>query len=1114
MTGRTLIKHSLLSLAAAMFGALLPAAALAATGPAFTLTTPATATFPLTAAGATSTAQNIVLTTTRAVTISSVAIASSINGHQEFAAGTMTGCTVGSAAASGATCTIPVTFSPYYTGVRQGALTVTDSTGLVYTVGLSGFGDGPQTLLTPTSINTTGGSSPGPYYAGDGGAVASGRFGFPEGVFIDASNNIYIADFSTNNVRVVYQAGAALACLIELEEPTLFGLSNGATSCAGATSAPVAGNLYTLAGDLTAYTSTSSTHTTGSTTNVIAASTGATTLFSPAGVTVDSAGNVIIANYGSFSVRVIYSGGDSMACLIEVENPTLFGLSSTATSCAGATSAPQQGFIYSLANTTGTAGITGDGAKASAAAMANLYAVAISRDGDIYVTDNSVQAARTARIRVIYNGGTAAAALIAATNPGTTAVYGNIYKIAGGTQISGGDGGIATSGGLLFSRGVAVDSDGDVLFTDYNGVGTSFTNEGKVRVVYNGGATMGNLIKLENPSVTPVVGYLYTLAGNAGTVGTTGTGDGGLASAAQFVLPYGLAVDAAGDIFVNDYTDRIIRKINAADGIIHTYAGTAGSQGTTLGNSLTTGKLWDPFGIAIGSSGTVIIGDYGIYRVRNVDITAAAITFAPVAIGSTGSPTYVYLMNQGTKPATLASFVATTNFTVLPLGTSSTSLYALDCTKITTLPAGQTCAVAVALQPNTGGNLTGTLTITDNSNGGTATKHSVSLSGSSGIQTQVTLTSSANPTNAGNTVTYTAVVAPVAGQDLTGAPTLIGTVAFTDGSTAIPGSPVAIDSTGTATITSALIPGGTHTIKAVFTPDASINTSYAGATATLSEVATALATTTTLTSSAPNADPGANVTLTATVVLNSGQTIPPGTPSLAGTVTFTDTFNTTTTVIASNVAINASGVATASINTLAVGTHNISATFTPSSVFYSNSTGTLAQIVSAPTFTATTTSYGVAVPTGGTVAVPFSINSFGAYKGTVTGGCSGLPANVTCSFSPKSITFTGADNAVAETVTIGTTNQTSSNSTHSGRNAAELAGLLGAALLLFVPRRRRLGLALMAIFTLALSTGLSGCSSSTPTASRGTFNINVTFTDGATPITNVITVSVVGNPGN
>lgn len=829
-------------------------AAQAATLP-FTLATPAAVNFPSTSLGQTSAAQTVTITATRALTIASITIPLTVNSKQEFTVGTVTGCAVGSSIAAGTSCNISVTFTPGYAGPRYQIMSITDSTGSVFTVGLSGYGDGPQALLGPGSVSLLAGASGGVYYSGDNAAIAGARFGFPYGYFVDNSTNIYIGDYSTGNLRVVYQTGSSLACLIQMSNPTLFGLPAGATSCAGATSAPTAGFVYTIAGDQTPYSASVTTHTHSSAGDNGPA--GSSFLNAPSGVAVDNYGNIVIADYSALKVRVIYQGGDAMACSIMMQSPTSFGLSASATTCAGATSQPVPGYIYTLAGT-GAGGITGDGGKASAALMANVAAVAISPSGDVFVTDNSVQAARTSRIRVIYAGGSAAAALIALENPGTTPVIGNIYRVAGGVFASTGDGGLATSGGLLFSRGIVLDSDQNVIFSDYSTTTGSLT--GKVRVIYVGGARMAKLIALENPGTTAVAGRLYTLAGGNG-VGYTG--DGGLATSAQLGQPYGVTVTPAGDIYVADFSNYAIRKISAANGVITTQVGT-GAQGTTTGNALTTAKLWGPWTLVFGSSGTIYFTDPNVYRLRQVGVTPADITFATTTkVGQTSETQYVYHSNVGTQPMTLTSVVASTDFAVVP----ANSTVSPDCSAALILQPGQTCAVGIVLAPQSvGGTITGTLTIRDNSLNVANNGHSVSLTGTATAKviTTTALTTSASTVDFGKNVTFTATVTYDASTVPVGAGPFGGTVTFTDGTTTL--ATITPDATGKAVYATTALTAGTHTITATY----SGNTDFQTSNAKLTETIIAPAYTATVSTPAVAIVTGQNATITMSVATVGG----------------------------------------------------------------------------------------------------------------------------------------------------------------------------------------------------------------------------------------------------
>ena len=113
--------------------------------------------FPTTAVGSSAAVQNVLIQTTATETIISISVPVSQGGFQEFSVGAITGCTVGASNASGTTCTIPITFTPAYPGLRQLPLQVVTSAGNV-SFGLQGTATGPQVALTPGIITTVAGN--------------------------------------------------------------------------------------------------------------------------------------------------------------------------------------------------------------------------------------------------------------------------------------------------------------------------------------------------------------------------------------------------------------------------------------------------------------------------------------------------------------------------------------------------------------------------------------------------------------------------------------------------------------------------------------------------------------------------------------------------------------------------------------------------------------------------------------------------------------------------------------------------------------------------------------------------------------------------------------------
>ena len=231
-----------------------------------------------------------------------------------------------------------------------------------------------------------------------------------------------------------------------------------------------------------------------------------------------------------------------------------------------------------------------------------------------------------------------------------------------------------------------------------------------------------------------------------------------------------------------------------------------------------------------------------------------------------------------------------------------------------------------------------------------------------------TLSSSANPSAFGQSVTFTAAV--TANSPGSGLPT--GTVTFKNGSTVL-GSP-SLDASGHATFTTATLPMGSNSITAVYGGD----TNFTGSTsAILTQTVNKTATTTTVSSSSNSSVFSQSVTFTAAVTASAGT----GTPT--GTVTFK---NGSTTL--GSPTLDGTGHATLAITTLAVGTASITATYNGDSNFGTSTSTALTQTVkqagtsttltSSPnpsnhnqsvTFTATVTvtAPGTATPNSGTV---------------------------------------------------------------------------------------------------------------------------------------------------
>jgi uncharacterized protein (TIGR03437 family) len=324
----------------------------------------------------------------------------------------------------------------------------------------------------------------------------------------------------------------------------------------------------------------------------------------PAGVGVDSAGNVYIGDSGNNRVRKVsngvittvagsgtfgFSGDNGPATGAQLYQPMGVAVDSAGNlyiadnlnSCIRKVS---NGVITTVAGTAtpGDGGFGGDNGPAASARLFWPEGVAVDSAGNLYIADTYNN-----RVRRVSNGV-------------ITTVAGN------GTEGFGGDNGPATSAQLGQPSGVAVDAAGNVYIADQD--------SNRIRKVSNG--------------------VITTVAGN-GAWGLSGfNGDNGPATSAQLEAA-GVAVDTAGNLYIADSDNQRIRKVS--NGVITTVAGT-GTQGFSGDNGAATSAELDyPWGIAVDSSGNVYIGDEGNNRVRVLTPTGSSCAYS-VAPASSQPP--------------------------------------------------------------------------------------------------------------------------------------------------------------------------------------------------------------------------------------------------------------------------------------------------------------------------------------------------------------------------------------------------------------------------------------------------------------------------------------------
>jgi sugar lactone lactonase YvrE len=130
-----------------------------------------------------------------------------------------------------------------------------------------------------------------------------------------------------------------------------------------------------------------------------------------------------------------------------------------------------------------------------------------------------------------------------------------------------------------------------------------------------GNLYIGDVITNSVRRVDAKTGLISTYAGNGVTAYT---GDGGSATSASIYGPTACTIDSAGNLYIADVGNNVIRKVDASDGVISTVAGNGSSGFSGDGAVATKAELNTPYGVAVDESGNLFISDYGNQRMREV----------------------------------------------------------------------------------------------------------------------------------------------------------------------------------------------------------------------------------------------------------------------------------------------------------------------------------------------------------------------------------------------------------------------------------------------------------------------------------------------------------------
>jgi len=518
-------------------------------------------------------------------------------------------------------------------------------------------------------IRTVAGSSSTPGFGGDGGPATAALLNSPLAVAFDGADNLFIVDRGNSRIRVVTASDG----LINTIAGGAAGFSPDGAGAVGARLNLPAGVAADPFGQVVF-----SDRDNFRIRRIVAAATGdlippQVRITSPttASTLTATSASVTLGGAASDNVRIVAvrwindRGGSGDAYGIPnwtIPNIPLFtglnNLTITAWDSSGNSNSASLAITYNPERViitvagTGAIGSSGDGGPGVAAQLWLPRAVAFDAVGNVYAVDT-----QNHRVRKIAPDGT------------ITAFAGS------GALGSSGDGGPAAAAAMNEPRGIVFDKAGNAYISDsQNNKVRRVTPDGKISEFAGTGEddfggdggpakdahlsfplglaldAAGNLYIADANNgrirrVNASDGKIATIAGN-GLVGFDG--DGGLARDATLNFSAGVAVDGAGNVYFVDQGNARVRRVNAADGKISTVAGTGAHGFNGDGIPAVNAQINQPRLMTVDAAGDLYIADQGNHRIRKVTVSTGIITTvagsgAAGSAGDSGSPTAAQL---------------------------------------------------------------------------------------------------------------------------------------------------------------------------------------------------------------------------------------------------------------------------------------------------------------------------------------------------------------------------------------------------------------------------------------------------------------------------------------